>query len=169
MILRKHPTATRPAPRGFTLLEMVVGTAIMSVLMVAMGSILLIAGRALPQSQSVTGTTASAAAAADQMASELRYALAVNQRSTTMIEFTVADRNNDGLPETIRYEWSGTAGDPLTRTYNAGTAAQILSVARGNLRSHSGGNLTRLGPALVELLDDVGRPVADDPAAGEEV
>ena len=130
MIERDKPDRTRQSRRGFTLLEMVVGATIMSVLMIAMGSVMLIAGRALPQAQSVTSATTAAAAAADQIASELRYATAVNQRSATRIEFTVADRNNDGLPETIRYEWSGTAGAPLTRTYNTGTTVQMLSDVR---------------------------------------
>jgi prepilin-type N-terminal cleavage/methylation domain-containing protein len=130
MILRNQPTATRPHPRGFTLLEMVIGAAIMSVLMVALGSVMLIAGRAVPQAQSVTGTLTAAAGVADQMASELRYATAINQRSATMIEFTVADRNSDGLPETIRYEWSGTAGAALTRQYNGGTAVEAVSDVR---------------------------------------
>jgi prepilin-type N-terminal cleavage/methylation domain-containing protein len=127
---RNQPTATRPNPRGFTLLELVVGTAVMSVIMVALGSVMLIAGRALPQAQSATGAAVAAAGAAEQMASELRYALAINQRSATMIEFTVADRNSDGLPETIRYEWSGTAAAPLTRQYNGGTAVDALSDVR---------------------------------------
>jgi prepilin-type N-terminal cleavage/methylation domain-containing protein len=130
MILRNQPTAIRPRQHGFTLLEMVIGTAIMSVLMMALGSVMLIAGRALPQAQSVTGTLTAAAGVADQMVSELRYATAINQRSATMIEFTVADRNNDGLPETIRDEWSGTSGAALTRQYNGGTAVEVLPDVR---------------------------------------
>jgi len=130
MIPQNHPIATRPGRPGFTLLELVVSTAVMSVLMVALGSVMLIAGRAVPQAQSTTGTMSAAAAATEQMASELRYAATVNQQSSTMIEFTVADRSNDGLPETIRYEWSGTSGASLTRQYNAGTAVAVLSDVR---------------------------------------
>ncbi|MEN6333539.1 MAG: prepilin-type N-terminal cleavage/methylation domain-containing protein [Phycisphaerales bacterium] len=130
MIPRNQPIAVRLARRGFTLLELIVSTAVMSVLMVALGSVMLIAGRAVPQAQSVTGTMSAAAAAAEQMASELRYAAAVNQQSSTMIEFTVADRNSDGLPETIRYEWAGTSGASLTRQYNAGTAVAVLPDVR---------------------------------------
>ncbi|MBN2129397.1 MAG: hypothetical protein JW741_07865, partial [Sedimentisphaerales bacterium] len=38
----------------------------------------------------------------------------------------VADRNNDDVPETIRYEWSGAPGDPLTRQYNGGAVVEIV-------------------------------------------
>jgi hypothetical protein len=64
------------------------------------------------------------------MCAELQYATAINQRSATMIEFKLADRNGDGLPETVRYEWSGTAGAALTRKYNNGTAVDVLSDVR---------------------------------------
>jgi hypothetical protein len=43
----------------------------------------------------------------------------------TAVTFTVADRNSDGNPETIRYAWGGTAGSGLTRSYNAATAASV--------------------------------------------
>ena len=51
----------------------------------------------------------------------------ITDSNATCIEFTVADRNADDVPETIRYQWSGTAGDSLIRRYNAGTLAEILT------------------------------------------
>jgi hypothetical protein len=47
-----------------------------------------------------------------------------------MIEFSVADRNGDDVPETIRYAWSGAVGTPLTRQYNGGTLVYILTDVR---------------------------------------
>jgi hypothetical protein len=47
-----------------------------------------------------------------------------------MIEFSVADRDGDEVPETIRYAWSGTGGTPLTRQYNGGTVVSILTDVR---------------------------------------
>ena len=43
------------------------------------------------------------------------------------IEFTVPDRSDpaDGTPETIRYSWSGDAGDPLLRRYNGSNPAVV--------------------------------------------
>jgi type II secretory pathway pseudopilin PulG len=130
MIGPNEPIRTQRNRGGFTLLELAVGAAVMSVILLALGSVMLIAGRALPQTQSVTGAIVAAAGAADQIACELRYATAINQQSATTIEFTVADRDGDSLPETIRYDWSGTIGAPLTRQYNAGTAAPAISDVR---------------------------------------
>lgn len=112
---------------GFTLLELTVSTAVLSVIMVGLGSAMLIAGRALPQAQSANSATAGAADAAGQISAELQYATTVTQRSATMIEFAVPDRNGDSLAETIRYEWSGTPGAALTRRYNAQPAIEVLA------------------------------------------
>jgi hypothetical protein len=108
----------------------VVSVGVTSVILLGLGSAMLIAGRAIPQAQDATSMTLAAAAAAEQMATELQYAIAVSQRSATMIQFAVPDRNGDGVPETIRYEWSGTAGAPLTRKYNGGTIVPILADVR---------------------------------------
>ena len=43
------------------------------------------------------------------------------------IEFVVADRDSDGKAERIRYDWSGTPGDPLNKTVNGGTPVAVLA------------------------------------------
>jgi len=56
--------------------------------------------------------------------------LAARQRrgiSSTTLAFTVADRDDDAQPETIRYEWSGGNGDPLTRAYNGGSPVSVAA------------------------------------------
>jgi len=117
---------TRVRSGGLTLIELVVSVAITSILTVALGSTILIASRALPDGQGPADAVVRAAAVADQLAREIEYAVSINSRSANMVEFTVADRNGDEAPETIRYEWSGAAGDPLTRRYNGQAAAEIL-------------------------------------------
>jgi hypothetical protein len=92
-----------------------------------MGSAMLIAARAMPDARSPTDATVAAAQAVEQMITELQYTVSVNQRSSRMIEFTVADRDGNDVPEIICYEWSGILGDPLTRCYNAGTLANVLA------------------------------------------
>ncbi len=54
---------------------------------------------------------------------ELQYAQSVTEQTVTAITVTVPDRDADSNPEEIRYAWSGTPGEPLTRQYNGGTAA----------------------------------------------
>jgi prepilin-type N-terminal cleavage/methylation domain-containing protein len=115
---------------AFTLLEIVLTMAVMGIIIVGIGSSLMIAGRAIPTARSVTGTTVAAAEALDQIVMELQYAVSVSQRSATMIEFTVHDRNGDDIAETIRYSWSGVVGASLTRQYNGGTAENVLTDVR---------------------------------------
>jgi len=116
----------RGAPDGYTLLEAVISLAIISTIMAAVISTMLLASRAVGDSTS--GGIAKISESKDvveQIASELSLALAFSARSDTVVAFTVPDRNDDGQPESIRYEWSGVAGDPLTRQYNGGTQATI--------------------------------------------
>lgn len=109
--------------RGFSLLEIVISLTIMSVLVVAMGSALLVATRGMPDSDSPLAENISSARVIDQIAGELQYAFTVVSASTTGIAFIV-ERN--GAPVTINYSWSETAGDPLVRQYDGGASVDIL-------------------------------------------
>jgi len=130
-MMAKSTIATFASPRttcrGFTLVELVVSMAITATIMLAIGSVMLLAARAMPDANSPARASIAAAGAVEQMITELQYAVSISQRSPTMIEFAVADRNADNTPEIIRYEWSGILGDPLTRSYNAGTLANVLA------------------------------------------
>lgn len=116
--------------RGFTLIEVVVSLGISAVLMLGIGSAMLFAGRAMPDAASPTGAIVDAGGTLGQIVTELQYAQAILNKSASMIEFTVADRDANDVPEIIRYEWSGTAGDPLTRQYNGGAVATVLANVR---------------------------------------
>ncbi len=123
--------ATRPPERtGFTLLETVLTMAVTSVLLLAMGSAMLMVSRVLPDAQSPAAASVAGAAAVEQIATDLQYAISISSRSTSVVEFTVADRNGDSRAEVVRYEWSGTAGAPLTRRENGGTALDVLADVR---------------------------------------
>ena len=111
---------------GFSLVELVTSLAIISILMVAMGSAIVIATRGLPDPTSPFAVKVVAAQMAAQLANELTYAITVTEATPTAITFTVADRDSDLVDETIRYAWSGVAGDPLTREYNSGTAINVV-------------------------------------------
>jgi prepilin-type N-terminal cleavage/methylation domain-containing protein len=110
---------------GFTLMELVVAMVASAVLMAGLGSVMLIA-RQIAYTPAASTHRLQAAEVFDELADELRFATYVIERSPTAIEFVVADRNGDGLPERIRYAWSGTAGDPLEKTVNGGTPAVLL-------------------------------------------
>lgn len=119
---------------GLSLVELMISLTIMSLLMAAMGSTVLLATKALPDPTSQTFTILQSGQVADDIAEELRYAVKFTQRLPNLVEFTVADRDNDQNPETILYQWSGTPGDPLIRQYNSGTVVNVLdSVQQFNL------------------------------------
>lgn len=115
---RRHP--------GFTLVELLVSIAVTMIIVVGLTSSMLVASRAMPDVDNPANDTLVAGAAAEELAAEVQYAISMNSYSTTLIEFDVADRDGDEVPETIRYEWSGTPGDPLTRQYNDGSIVEIL-------------------------------------------
>ncbi|MHC4521242.1 MAG: type II secretion system protein, partial [Planctomycetota bacterium] len=125
--VRHERTEGRSRQRGFTLIELVVTLAIMCVIMVGIGSAMLIVSHAVPTADNPAAASLAASSALGWMIPELEHAVTVTGRSATMIEFTVADRNGDDVPETIRYEWSGSPGDSLARQYNSGAVVGILS------------------------------------------
>jgi hypothetical protein len=116
--------------KGLTIVELLVSIAITTVIMFAIGSSMMVATRAMPDRDTPANAVITTGEAAEQLAAELQYAISINNYSTSMIEFTMADRDGYGTPETIRYEWSGTPGDPLTRQYNGATVVEVLNAVQ---------------------------------------
>lgn len=135
----REPTPIRPAATAYTLIEMVAALAIVSVLMLGVASAMLVASRSVAPHTRPRATHTAAEAAA-RVVRELEFATAFTNRAADAVTFTVADRNGDGAEETIRYAWSGTAGDPLIRQVNGGAAVAVIDDVREcnlafNLRS----------------------------------
>jgi len=120
---------TQSRHRGFTVVEMVLSMAVMTVLLGGIASALVIAGRAVPGTATPASLAVDGYHAAERLATELYAAQTVTARSATSVAFTVADRDADGNPETIQYTWSGVAGDPLNRRYNGGAPGTVLDSA----------------------------------------
>ena len=114
-----------PQARGFTLIEMAAATVCTGVVVAGLASCLMISGHVFNEDRTALTAQTRVAEPLDRVLSELRYATAFTERTATAVTFQVPDRNGDSLAETIRYSWSGTAGDPLLMTYN-GSAASIL-------------------------------------------
>lgn len=110
---------------GFTLVELIVSLTVMGILTVGLASAIMLASHAIPEPRSPLNATIDASVVVQDIAGELFCATSFSERTATSIEFTVHDRDNDDVQETIRYEWSGTLGDPLTRQYNGGTVIEI--------------------------------------------
>jgi hypothetical protein len=94
-------------------------------LFLGMASAIQLARRAMPTGDSHTSASVLGGGAVDQLACEIAFATSIAARSATDLAFVTPDRSSDGAPETIRYQWSGVAGAPLTRQVN-GSAAEAL-------------------------------------------
>lgn len=139
--------------RGFTLIEMVVATAIIGILMVAVGSAMVVAAKASPSATSAERLTAGANQAAQEIARELSQALTITTAASDTVTFTVPDRTGDALPETITY---ACAGDTVTRTINSAAAVEIArNVSSFNLGYTTGSRTSTSTSAAVEGAEQV--------------
>ncbi len=124
-----HPVPRRSS-RGYTLVEVLVSSTAMGLLTAGIASALLIATQSLDDTRSAPYQVHRATVAADEIARDLSCAKAFTTASfgssPYVLEFTVADRDGDDGDEVIRYEWTGTSGDPLTRSVNGGAAISVL-------------------------------------------
>jgi type II secretory pathway pseudopilin PulG len=113
--------------QAFTLVEMVTALASAAILSAGLVSTMLIALRASnPANTPAAGMLQALGCMAD-MAAELQYAVAVTEYTANAITVTVPDRTDaNATPETIRYAWSGTAGAPVTRSYNGAAAVNVI-------------------------------------------
>jgi len=116
---------THPGRSAFTLIEAVAAMAIMVVLLGGMSSAVFIAARAIDDGQAPATLTADAADVVAMVSADLTFAIEFRELTTTAVTITVPDRDGDGVAEQIRYAWSGTPGDPLTRAYNSGLPIAI--------------------------------------------
>ena len=92
------------------MLELLVTLPTATVLIGAMGMSVTIMLRAKSQDDSLFRSAYDLSNVASQIAFDLKSAVSHVSSSSTHIEFVVPDRNGDGLPEQMRYEWGGTAG-----------------------------------------------------------
>ena len=111
--------------KAYTMVELMVSIAASSMLMVGMASTMYISFRMVDPDTSVD-VVLDASETTLTLTDELRYAIYITERSTTMIQFVVPDRTGDSINDVIRYEWSGTAGDELMRAFNHGTAESAV-------------------------------------------
>src|SRR3954470_22760300 len=121
----QHPQHRRRTA-GFTMIEMIVAMVASAFLLAGLGSVMFIA-RQVAYTPTAASRRSKTADIINQISDELRYATVITQQTAQILEFVVADRNNDGTAEKIRYEWSGVAGDPLRKTVNGATAVDVLT------------------------------------------
>lgn len=114
-------------PTGFTLIELVISTAILAVILGGVASALTLATSALPNDASRAQDDARARLQVFQR--DLRDATFIRELSTTTFEATIPDRDGDGQPDVIRYERQGADSIALLRTLNGQTTTLLDDLA----------------------------------------
>ncbi|MFN0011770.1 MAG: type II secretion system protein J [Phycisphaerales bacterium] len=118
------------AARAFTLIELLVALSAMSILATALGSVFVLASRALPAGQSTLTAAPAAARAVDIIAADIAYATQVSTGDARSISLTLPDRDADGQSESVAIAWSGVKGTALTRTVNGTSTETLLTNVR---------------------------------------
>lgn len=123
---------TRIAHRSaFTMIELMLSAAIMSILLLAITSAMLLAGRAMPDGAGAQAQTIETAKAVTHIVEDLNFARYVIEQTDKAVTVIVADRTGDGEADAIRYAWSGTVGDPVTVQVNGGAVHNVIDAASG--------------------------------------
>lgn len=116
---------------GFTLIELVTAMGGMSILMLAMGSVMMVARAGIPSDDDPALAAMATHAAVDRFARDLSIADAFS-RSGESWTIGSPDRDGDGARESVVYTWDS-EGDgatfTLTREENGGGAEVLLSRA----------------------------------------
>lgn len=151
----------RARRRAHTLVEMTASIAILAILMAGLGSAMVVASRALDASETQTSPAVrvgDSRRALDRLASDLSLATGLLEKAPGAITFTVPDRTSDGLPDQLRYAWSGAAGTPLTLAINGGTAAPLVDNVKSFVLAYpartSGPAAKTTGPETLLLSHD---------------
>ncbi len=111
---------------GWSLVELMVALGGSSALLVGLTSTIFIAMKATDTSTTPTTATIEGNAALMNLLTELEFAISFSEKTLNATTFTVPDRDGNASAETIRYAWSGTPGDSLTRQYNGGTVTSLV-------------------------------------------
>ncbi|MDD4889666.1 MAG: hypothetical protein PHU85_07020, partial [Phycisphaerae bacterium] len=88
-------------------------------------SMLFVAQRAAASNATSAANLSQESAVMQMLTTDLSLATSFTERTDRAVTMTVPDRTGDSQPETIRYAWSGVAGDPLTRQINGGPVVTI--------------------------------------------
>lgn len=106
--------------KGFTLVELLMAIAIMAVLLMGMSASIVIASRAVGDGVDVVGRAVRTSDILGEIASDISSAEALTNRTDSSVMLTVADRDGDGVSDTIRYWWTGSGDGRLMRQLNDG-------------------------------------------------
>ena len=124
----------RPRRAAFTLIELIIAITIMSLLAGAATGMMMFSARKVAEAAEEDQESFDARDVLDEVAIDIGLALNFTETQADAVSFTVPDRNGDGVPESIRYEWVHDDADPklwyLAKEYNGGDAKILANDVR---------------------------------------
>lgn len=141
--------------RGFTLIEVVVTTAVLAVILGATVSVMRLTARAAAGTAGPMGAANAAAGGVAQFSRDVALASTITALTSRSISFTVPA--SGGGSTAITYTWSGVVGAPLLRTKGGVTttvASDVRSFALETVRATTAGSpsATTSGEMLIGSL-----------------
>jgi hypothetical protein len=128
---------------GYTLLEMMTTLPAVGLIVSGIATSVIIMFQAKRTDDNQFRNTYNAAVIAQHITTDLETATSIISSSASHCDFYVPDRNGDGYPERMRYQWTGAAGSPantLQQIYQNNSAQNLLSnVTTFNLTYQSAG------------------------------
>lgn len=114
--------------RGFTLVEVVISSVIVSLILGATMSVIGLAGKAMAKPNDRSDQARLARQVVEELVRDLSEAKSVVWTNETDFEIVVPDRDRDSVAETVRYVWkgSGSTPGPLYKAVNGGTAIEMM-------------------------------------------
>lgn len=126
-LTRTHCSNSRPA---FTLVEVALSLAIMSILALGMSAALVMSLKGADAGVDASQRALRAQEALGRVMADASVAVAINESSDTVLDLKVPERVSGAGPVRICYEWVGGSGGTLVRTVN-GVSETILTDVRG--------------------------------------
>ena len=150
-MVRAH-SHRRPA---FTLIELLIALGVMTVLIGGMASAVLVASKAMPAPESLASRTNQGEELAADIGADLAIAVRIVSMEAKAVTFEVPDRGYGAVgPETLVYAWSGTPGDPLTRSVNGAAPVTLAEdVQHFSLECLSGTTPLARTPGVLLVVD----------------
>lgn len=130
-----RPTRPRPAA-GFTLIETIVAVATSSVLLLALGSVITIAARAVPSGNEPVVSAVQIERGLAMLLADFEEAIDYDKTDGShVLHLGVKDRNGDGTDDLVQYKVDGS--NRLVRILNGGTPVPLFGNVKTFTISHT--------------------------------
>lgn len=104
---------------------MTLSLSVLAVAFAAVGSVFVLASKAMPLPGSAEAASVRQSAALSRMAEDLQCAKHITEASAYAVTLVLDDRTGDGSPERYRYAWAEKPGSPLTLSINGSKPVTI--------------------------------------------